>query len=121
MTFMHVLIIDDNTLHLKMCRILLEKMNHTVMTEESLDSLKKHTDGMTEPDIALVDFRLQPGVTGVDALQFLKQNTKWAKTKYLALTADVGERSYLDGSGFDDVVFKPVTESLLSDILRKYE
>ena len=104
-----------------MCRILLEKMNHTATTVESLAALKKEAATMEEPKVALVDFRLEPGVTGVDVLAFLKENAKCKNTKYIALTADVREKTYLDGSGFDCVIFKPVTESLLADTLRKYE
>lgn len=118
---MQVLIIDDNALHLKMCRILLEKLKHKVSTADSLASLKKDISSLPEPRICLVDFRLEPGVTGVDVLNYLKTNTKWNNTKFIALTADVGEKSYLDGSGFDEVIFKPITESLLADTLKKHE
>lgn len=118
---MQVLIIDDNALHLKMCRILLEKLKHIVVTADSLSALKKIALTTPEPRVCLVDFRLEPGVTGVDVLNYLKSEIKWSKTKYVALTADVGEKSYLDGSGFDGVIFKPITEGLLADTLRKYE
>ena len=115
---MHVFIIDDNSLHLKMCRILLEKLSHDVTTANSMADIKKRVDSVKSPEIALVDFRLEPGVTGVDVLNFLKP--KWPATKFIALTADVGEKSYIDDSGFDGIIFKPVTESLLVDTLRKY-
>lgn len=118
---MHVLIIDDNGLHLKMCRILLEKLKHQVSTADSFASLKKNIINISEPDVCLVDFRLEPGVTGVDVLHFLKSDTQWKKTKYVALTADVGEKTYLDGSGFHGVIFKPITEGLLAETLKKYE
>jgi CheY-like chemotaxis protein len=67
-----------------------------------------------------VDFRLEPGVNGVDVLNLLKTENKWSKTKYIALTADVAEKGYLGDSGFDDVIFKPVTETLLAEIIRKH-
>jgi len=118
---MNVLIVDDNALHLKMCRILLEKLKHKVETAESVSTLKKNLQSMQEPDVALVDFRLEPGVTGVDILNLLKTGNKWTKTKYVALTADVAEKNNLDGAGFDGVIFKPVTETLLAETLKKYE
>jgi CheY-like chemotaxis protein len=118
---MNVLIVDDNTLHLKMCRILLEKLKHTVQTAESVSALKNGLRSMEEPDVAFVDFRLEPGVTGVDILKMLKEENKWTRTKYIALTADVAEKSHLDGAGFDGIIFKPVTETLLAETLKKYE
>ncbi|MGE4266897.1 MAG: response regulator [Deferribacterales bacterium] len=118
---MNVLIVDDNSLHLKMCKILLEKLKHKVDTAESVNVLKKLLPTMQQPDVALVDFRLEPGITGVDILNMLKIENKWTKTKYIALTADVAEKSNLGGAGFDGIIFKPVTETLLAETLRAYE
>lgn len=118
---MDILIIDDNSLHLKMCRILLEKLKHSVETVDSFSALKNRLASIKEPRVALVDFRLEPGITGVDVLNLLRKDTKWRMTKYIALTADVAEKGHLDGAGFDDIIFKPVTKELLAEILRKYE
>lgn len=118
---MNILIVDDNSLHIRMCRMLLEKMKHTVVSAMSLNELKKTSSSMIEPDVALIDFRLEPGVTGVDVFNFLKKEKKWNRTKYIALTADVGEKTNLDEAGFDNVIYKPITETQLSEILKKYE
>lgn len=118
---MNVLIIDDNTLHLRMCSILLEKMKHTVVTAESLNDLKKITDNMSEPDVALIDFRLEPGVTGIDVINYLRTVRNWNKLKCVALTADVGEQSVMKNAGFDNIIYKPVTDTQLAETLKKYE
>jgi CheY-like chemotaxis protein len=85
-----------------------------------MGNLKKSLATIKEPGMFFVDFRLEPGVNGVDVLNLLKNENKWSKTKYIALTADIAEKGYLDGAGFDDVIFKPVTEALLAEIIRKH-
>lgn len=112
---MKVFIIDDNPLHLKMCKVLLKNLGHDVSAVLSLDELKKGFGDIDEPDVALIDFRLSPGITGIDVLEFLKD--RWPTCRFIVFTADVGERANLESSGFDKVVFKPVTEALLREIL----
>ncbi|ADD69469.1 response regulator receiver protein [Denitrovibrio acetiphilus DSM 12809] len=114
---MKVFVVDDNELHLKMCKILLNNLGYEVTTSTSLEDLQKRMDGLSEPDVALIDYRLSPGETGVDVLSYLKQNGKWQKCKLVALTADISERSMLERAGFDSVVFKPITEALLKEII----
>lgn len=115
---MRVYVIDDNRLHLKMCRVLLHNLGHDVITAESLDELKKLAGENQPADVALVDYRLKPGETGLDVLKFLRELDEWADSRLVAVTADVSERTMLENSGFDSVVFKPITESLLKEIVR---
>jgi CheY-like chemotaxis protein len=115
---MKVLVIDDNGLHLKMCRILLKNLGHEVETADSMAQLKKIIPEIGHQDVVLIDYRLLPGETGVDVLEYLKKGGMWSGSKYIAVTADVGERSLLERAGFDKVVFKPITEALLKEIVR---
>ncbi len=114
---MNVLVIDDNELHLKMCRILLRNLGHEVTTADSLSSLKGQMKDIGTPDVALIDYRLGLGETGVDVLEYLKGSSNWLGTKYIALTADVGEKAQLERAGFDVVAFKPITEGLLKELI----
>lgn len=113
---MKILIVDDNQLHLKMCRIMLHNLGHDVVSADSLANVKKMKENSAE--IVLIDYRLHPGETGVDVLEFLKGQKGWEDTVFMALTADVGERTQLENAGFDRVVFKPITETLLREIIR---
>jgi CheY-like chemotaxis protein len=115
---MKVFVIDDNPLHLKMCRILLNNLGHDVTTAMSLNELQSEMSTMEKPDVALIDFRLSPGETGVDVLNYLRGSGEWVGCRMIALTADIGERSALEHAGFDKVVFKPITETLLKEIVR---
>jgi len=115
---MNVFVVDDNELHLKMCKILLNNLGHDVTTAVSLKALKDVVDTIETPDIVLIDFRLSPGETGVDVLNYLKTEHKWNGSRLIALTADISERTTLENAGFHDVVFKPVTEALLKEIVK---
>jgi len=114
---MNVLVVDDNELHLKMCRILLTNLGHDVFTAVSLAKVKEQCKTIAAPDAILLDYRLAPGETGVDVLNYIKKNCEWTNAKYIAVTADVSERTLLEKSGFDKVVYKPITESLLKEII----
>lgn len=114
---MDVFVIDDNELHLKMCRILLNNLGHQVHTASSLADMK-NIAGDIEPDVALVDYRLSLGETGIDVLNYVKQQGLWKSCRIIALTADVSEKTSLEVAGFDKVVFKPVTEALLKEIVK---
>jgi len=114
---MKVFVIDDNELHLKMCRILLQNLGHDVFVCDSLGKLKSEIGSFPEPDVALIDYRLNPGETGLDVLDFLKESRQWMSARFIAVTADVSERALLERSGFDKVVFKPITEGLLKEII----
>jgi len=114
---MKVFVVDDNNLHLKMCRILLQNLGHDVETFESLDQLKEEAKKMVLPDILLIDYRLSPSETGLDVLNFIREMKEWRVVKTIALTADVSERAMLESAGFDQVAFKPITETLLKEII----
>jgi CheY-like chemotaxis protein len=115
---MKILMIDDNELHLKMGKVLLENLGHEVELINSLDNLRKASGSLSNVDIAFIDYRLAPGETGIEALDYLKSRNG-SNTKYIALTADVSEKTLLENSGFDSVVFKPITENLLREIIIK--
>lgn len=114
---MRITVIDDNEPHLKMCRILLENMGCEVSTIASLKELKETVKDIEVPDMMLIDYRLNLGETGVDVLEFVKGQSLWRDVRCIALTADVGERSMLEQSGFDLVVFKPITETMLKELI----
>ena len=114
---MKVYVIDDNKLHLKMCRVLLHNLGHDVFTFESLAGLKAQINSNPPADVALIDYRLAPGETGVEVLNYLQGLKEWNRTRFVAVTADVGERTLLERSGFDSVVFKPITEAILKEIV----
>ncbi|WP_022849679.1 response regulator [Limisalsivibrio acetivorans] len=115
---MKIFIIDDNSLHLKMCRFILEKMKHDVHLFSSLGELKAYSG--SEPDIFFIDYRLGVDETGIDVLKYVKETLGWTKTRCVAFTADVSEEAQLKRNDFSGVILKPITEKMLSEAVEKY-
>jgi len=61
------------------------------------------------PDLIIMDIWLQ-GMSGVEVLQQLRQNTRLRKVPVIALTADamMGDRERYLADGFDEYVSKPI-------------
>ena len=114
---MNVLVVDDNELHLKMCRVLLNNLGHQAVTVNSLENLKEQVVSIAMPNVVLIDHRLGSGETGLDILKYLKGASAWAGTRYIVLVADEDERAQVEGTGFDQVAFKPITEAILKELI----
>ncbi|MDV3307755.1 MAG: response regulator [Cyclobacteriaceae bacterium] len=104
-----VLVVDDDPMILRLCRIILEK--YRIPHEAHGDPLEV-LEAPLDPDInfILLDIRL-PGISGVELCRELRRKTG-SDTKIVALTAHVlpQEKHQLIESGFDYVLTKPFRE-----------
>jgi DNA-binding NtrC family response regulator len=118
---MKIFIIDDNSLHLKMCEFILKKQKHEVHLFKSIEELDKFVQTEdTKPDIFFIDYRLSDTVTGIDVLEVVKNKYKWVSAKCVAFTADVSEAAQLRKKGFTGVILKPITEAMLKETVSKF-
>ena len=117
---MYIVAIDDNKLHLKMARLILENLGHEVETLQNISELSQNLSTEKPADIYLIDYRLGDGVTGVDALKEIKKDKSAGSKVCIAFTADMSEAGKLKEKGFDDVLYKPITEAMLQEIIKKY-
>lgn len=105
-----VLVVDDDPMILRLCRIILDK--HRIPNEAHGDPMHV-LDTPLDPEInyILLDIRL-PGISGVDLCRELRRKTS-GDTKIIALTAHVlpQEKHQLIESGFDYVLTKPFREN----------
>ncbi|HEX7016613.1 MAG TPA: ATP-binding protein [Cyclobacteriaceae bacterium] len=105
-----VLVVDDDPMILRLCRIILDK--HHIPNEAHGDPMHV-LDTPLDPEInyILLDIRL-PGISGVDLCRELRRKTS-GDTKIIALTAHVlpQEKHQLIESGFDYVLTKPFREN----------
>ena len=119
---MIIFVIDDNGLHLKLCKIVLEKKGHDVHLFNStadLDVFYEKNKSIA-PHIFFIDYRLGTAENGIDVLNAVRNKYGWSETKCIAFTADVSEASELGRQGFDGVLLKPVTEDILTATVGKY-
>jgi CheY-like chemotaxis protein len=120
-----VLIVDDNTLNIKVVRRILEQSDLVIDEcyngEECLDIIKENNDY----DVILMDI-LMPVMSGEETLKRLKQIDGF-NTPVIALTADVveGAEQKYEQEGFVDYIAKPFSKiqikKKLDIILKKKE
>jgi two-component system cell cycle response regulator DivK len=82
--------------------------------EEALTEAREH-----RPALVLMDVRM-PGMTGTDAMRILRQDSQFAQTPIIALTAHAleSERAAILADGFDGVISKPCLPDELLRIVR---
>ena len=111
-----ILIVDDNTLNLKVATKLLERYNANSITcsESGFDCLDKINNG-EKYDVILMD-DMMPKMSGVETLRKLKENRQF-KTPVIALTANAitGMKEKYLSEGFNEYLAKPIEKN---DLIR---
>ena len=116
-----LLVVDDNLMNRVVVKGLLKQT--LLQIEEAANGeecLKKTMD--THYDIILMD-HMMPGMDGVETLHRLREQDGVNRdTTVIVLTANavVGVKDFYLGEGFDDYLSKPISGSLLEEMLLKY-
>ena len=115
-----ILLVDDNSLNLKVSSKILEKYNanRITMCSSGFECLDLINSG-NEYDIIFLD-DMMPKMTGVETLKKLKE-IEGFKTPVVALTANaiLGMKDKYIEAGFDDYLSKPINKSILIEVLNK--
>ena len=115
-----VLVVDDNTLNLKVTSKLLSSYDVEVILLESGEECVDYISENNSVDLILMD-QMMPGMSGSDTMLKLKSIDGFS-TPIVVLTADAMEGQkdkYLD-MGFDDYISKPIDKLELSKILKEF-
>ena len=115
-----VLIVDDNTLNLKVASKLLEKYKLNIETVDSgLACIEKINSGSVYDMILMDD--MMPKMSGVETLNELKKQSDFT-TPVIALTANAisGMKEKYISCGFNDYLAKPINKTELETIVYKY-
>jgi PAS domain S-box-containing protein len=117
-----VLVVDDNSVNLKVCVRMLEKLGYTPATAiggaEAVEAART-----TRFDLVLMDCQM-PLVDGYEATRRIRENERelGGRVPIVALTANTTnedrERAFL--SGMDDFVSKPITLEVLDRLLERW-
>jgi two-component system cell cycle response regulator DivK len=108
MTGAQVLVIEDNERNMKLFRDVLQASGYRTLEattgERAVELALEH-----RPDLVLMDIQL-PDIDGVEALDRLRADDKFASVPVLALTAQAmeGDRERFLAAGFDGYLSKPV-------------
>ena len=115
-----VLVIEDNDKNMKLLRDVLQAIGYATLEaetgEEGVELACTH-----QPSLVLMDVQL-PGISGVEALQRLRQDERTSETPVLALTAQAmsGDRERFLGAGFDGYLAKPIDVTELIATVREH-
>jgi len=115
-----VVIIEDNERNMRLMRLLLRPQGYTLHEatsgQEALDLLR-----VIVPDIILVDIQL-PDIDGLEITRRLRQDTRFAATPIVALTAYAmpGDRELFLRAGCSGYVAKPIDTRVFPSIIAAY-
>lgn len=109
----NIIIIEDDATVLSYLKFLIKKkFNSTIYTANNgEDGLKLLTQVV--PDIILLDLYM-PGIGGVEFLELLRQNEKFAKTPVLIISSEKDSEiiTKLIGLGITDYILKPINPEI---------
>ena len=115
-----VLVVDDNTLNLKVTSRLLGSYDLDVTLLESGEECIETIKDNNNFDLILMD-QMMPGLDGTETMKKLKEIENF-NIPIVVLTADAmqGQKEKYLASGFEDYISKPIDKSELSRILKKF-
>ena len=115
-----ILIVDDNDMNLEVIAALLEDTKIQVTTAESGKECIEILETRSF-DLIFLD-QMMPGMSGVQALETIRDRHLADGTAVIALTADaiVGARENYIKEGFSDYLSKPVMYEALEEALIRY-
>jgi CheY-like chemotaxis protein len=103
-----IVVVDDNPSSRKLIHELLESPDHTIM--EAADGQRALEIILAGgADLVLLDIQL-PGLDGYSVIRRLRQDSRLAKLKVMAVTAFAmqGDRERALAAGFDEYITKPI-------------
>jgi len=115
-----ILVVDDNSLNLKLVCDTLAWAGHEVLSaKDGLEAVAIATQ--KQPDLILMDLRM-PVMDGQEAMDKIKTHTNTARIPVIALTASamLGEREALLSKGFDGYISKPIDVGSFPDVIESF-
>lgn len=103
-----VLVVDDNPVNLKLCRVLLRSEGYEVVTAgDAAEALARMEDAL--PDLILMDLQM-PGMDGFALTRRLKEDARTRAIPVIAFTsyAMKGDDDRARAAGCDDYATKPI-------------
>ena len=116
-----VMLVDDNTLNLKVAHKLLSKFNFQIEEYTTgMDCINKIKDN-NHYDIIFLD-HMMPNMDGIEVMHVLKNLKGYDVPPIVALTANAisGMKEMYLKEGFDDYLSKPINITELNKIILKY-
>lgn len=115
-----ILIVEDNKLHLKMMRDVLNFYGYATLIAGA-GAVAVDIARRQQPDLILLDIRL-PDIDGTEVASRLKADHRTRATPIIAVTAFAmpNDRRRLIDSGCDDYIVKPVSIAAILALVEQY-
>jgi two-component system sensor histidine kinase BarA len=119
-TGIHVLVVDDNAINLRLAEIILSQHGAHVVTASSgavaIQLIEKHTF-----DIIFMDLHM-PGLDGYAVTERIRLFETEQKPIIIALTANAmpTERTRAYEAGMNDIMIKPINKQLMNRVISKW-
>ncbi len=114
---MHILHADDEQLWRGLIRRILEGLGHTVTSVESGEELLEMLGGGTKFDVVITDNNMKGGLYGLQVLQAIRAQPRFAKMPVIVLSGDDGIRGEVERA---DGVFIGKTERLVQRLPEEF-
>ncbi len=112
-----VLVADDNEVAQRLCRRVLEKAGHTVLTAS--DGLEAVSVALANPlDMILMDVAM-PGMDGLEAMRQIKAQKPGMAIVIASAHSMASDRERFLAAGADDVLSKPFRLTDLTAVVEK--
>lgn len=120
MTSNPILIVDDNSINLKLIKVMLSLEGYNVRTATDAKSALEVLAHFT-PELILMDIQL-PGMDGLELTRQLKANPKYQDVIILAITAYAmkGDEEKALNAGCDGYIAKPINTQTLPTLIKVY-
>ena len=112
-----VLVADDNEVAQRLCRRVLEKAGHRVLTASDGQEAVNLALGEV-PDMILMDVAM-PGMDGLEAMRQIKAQKPSMAVVIASAHSMAGDRERFLAAGADDVLAKPFKLTELTGIVEK--
>ena len=111
-----ILVVDDDLIHLKLMKRLLGKLGHIIVTAASAEEAEHILRYEEHFSLIITDLRM-PWLNGLDFCRRLKILRPDLKIYALSGWVYVFDMNELEDAGFDGIYQKPITKSILAEIL----
>lgn len=115
-----ILVIDDNSMNLKLMRVLLSGAGYEIQTAKDAEDALAVLESF-EPRLILMDLQL-PKMSGLELTRTLKSDPRYKNTIVVAVTAYAmkGDDQKAFAAGCDGYLSKPIDTRRLPGILNEY-
>ena len=115
-----VMAVDDNPINLKLICAFLENMGINVIKASSGFEAVAYAEH-EKLDLIFMDIQM-PGMSGIEATQHIRKNSRLSKLPIVALTAyaTTNERKLLSEAGMNDYHSKPISQEELAATLERW-